>query len=109
MFSKGVRADKQTRITQMLDTREVLSHEKYLGLPTFIGKSRRKPLLFIVDHIKQQLSNWMDRLVSWAGREVLIKALAQAIPTCAMSVFKFSMGLCKTIQSTINRFWWAII
>jgi len=44
--------------------------------------------------------------VSWVGREVLIKTVAQAIPTCAMSVFKFPVGLCQTIRTTINRFWW---
>ena len=48
----------------------------------------------------------MDKLVSWAGREVLIKAVAQAIPTYVMSVFKFSKELCHTIQSSIIRFWW---
>ena len=64
MFSKGVKPDKRARITQMLNIREALSHEKYLGLPTFVGTSRRKPLLFIVDRIKKRLSSWMDRLVS---------------------------------------------
>jgi len=48
----------------------------------------------------------MDRLVSWAGKEVLIKAVAQAIPTYAMSVFKLPTNLCHVIQSTINRFCW---
>ena len=101
MFSKGVKLDKRARITHMLDIREDLSHEKYLGLPTFIGKSRRKPLLFIMDCIKKRLSSWMDQLVSWEGREVLIKAMAQVISTYAMSVFKFPMGLCQMIQTTI--------
>ena len=103
MFSKGVKLDKRARITHMLDIREDLSHEKCLGLPTFIGKSRRKPLLFIMDCIKKRLSSWMDQLVSWEGREVLIKAMAQVISTYAMSVFKFPMGLCQMIQTTINR------
>ena len=48
----------------------------------------------------------MERLVSWAGRKVLIKAVAQAIPSYAMSVFSFTKDLCGTIQATINRFWW---
>ena len=44
--------------------------------------------------------------MSWASREVLIKVVAQAIPTYAMSVFKLPTNLCNAIQSTINRFWW---
>jgi len=106
LFSRGVKCDKRTRITHSLDIREVLSYDKYLGLPTFIGRSHKKPFLFIVDRIKKRLSSWMDRLVSWAGREVLIKAVAQAILTYEMSVFKLPTNLCHLIQSTINRFWW---
>ena len=48
----------------------------------------------------------MDQLVSWAGREVLIKAIAQVIPTYAMSVFKLPKDLCSSIQYMINEFWW---
>lgn len=49
----------------------------------------------------------MDRLVSWASQEVLIKVVAQAIPTYAMSVFKLPKELCHSIQSIINRLWWS--
>ena len=106
IFSRGVKCDRRTRITHLLDIREILSYDKYLGLPTFVGRSRQKPFLFIVDRIKKRLSNWMDRLVSWASRKVLIKAVAQAILTYAMSLFKLPTNLCHVIQSTINRFWW---
>jgi len=44
--------------------------------------------------------------MSWACREVLIKAVAQAIPTYAMSVFKFSTDHYHSIQFAINCFWW---
>lgn len=89
MFSKGVKASSRRRITHSLDIRKVLLHDKYSGLPNFVGRSRKKAFLFIIDRIKKQLSSWMDRLVSWAGKEVLIKVVAQAIPTYVMSVFRF--------------------
>jgi len=38
------------------------------------------------DRISKKLSSWMDHSVSWAGNEVLVKVVAQAIPTYAMSV-----------------------
>ena len=37
---------------------------------------------------------------------MLIKAMAQAIPAYAMSVFRIPVGLCDDIQRTLTRFWW---
>lgn len=45
-------------------------------------------------------------MFSREGKEVLIKAVAQAILAYAMSVFKLPMGLCADIQKTMARFWW---
>ena len=89
-FSWAVQNDKRSCIVRCLDIQELLAHYKYLGLPMSIGRSKKKSFLYIVNRIKSRLSNWMDRLVSWVGREVLIKVVAQAIPTYAMSVFKSS-------------------
>jgi len=49
----------------------------------------------------------MNKLVSWAGKEVLIKAVAQAIPTYGMNTFKLPKDLCSSIQAMINCFWWS--
>jgi hypothetical protein len=41
-----------------------------------------------------------------AGREILIKAVVQAIPTYSMSVFRLPKKLCSSLNSMITRFWW---
>jgi len=105
MFSKGVRVENRSCITHTLHIGEVLLHDKYLGLPTFVGRSQKKVFGFIVDRIKKRLSSWMDQLVSWARREALIKAIAQAILTYVTSVLRFPV-LCKSIQLIVYRFWW---
>ncbi|KAH9669444.1 reverse transcriptase domain-containing protein [Citrus sinensis] len=40
------------------------------------------------------------------GKEVLIKAVAQAVPAYAMSVFKLPVGTCNDIHKVIARYWW---
>ena len=44
--------------------------------------------------------------MSQAGREILLKAMVQAIPTFAMSYFKLPMGLCDEIEALIRKFYW---
>ena len=43
---------------------------------------------------------------SKAGRETLIKSVAQAIPTYSMSIFKLPRRVCEGINSVLAKYWW---
>ena len=45
-------------------------------------------------------------MLSKARKEILIKAVAQAIPTYTMSCFKLPDSLCEDLTSMIRNFWW---
>ena len=47
-----------------------------------------------------------SKLLSQAGREVLIKSMIQTIPTYTMRCFKIPLGLCHDIEALIKKFWW---
>ena len=53
-----------------------------------------------------EITKWEGKLMSQAGREVLIKAAIQAITTFAMGCFKLPFGLCHDIEALIKNFWW---
>uniref|UniRef100_A0A2N9JBI5 CCHC-type domain-containing protein n=1 Tax=Fagus sylvatica TaxID=28930 RepID=A0A2N9JBI5_FAGSY len=80
--------------------------EKYLGLPPIIGKSKRKAFEEIKNKIWQKVGGWKEKLLSQAGKEVLIKAVAQAIPTYAMSVFQLPVACSNEINSMLSNYWW---
>ena len=46
-------------------------------------------------------------MLSRAGKEVMIKAVAQAIPTFAMGCFDITKEMCDQISSMIGRYWWS--
>ena len=54
----------------------------------------------------QKLAGWKGKLLSMGGKEILIKAVAQAIPTYTMSCFQLPQGLCEDLESIMRSFWW---
>ncbi|XP_075660665.1 uncharacterized protein LOC142630550 [Castanea sativa] len=81
-------------------------HEKYLGLPSLVGRNKRNIFNSIKEKLSKKLAGWKEKLLPKAGKEVLIKAMAQAIPTYTMSVFKLPDSLCEDLTSMIRNFWW---
>jgi hypothetical protein len=47
-----------------------------------------------------------DRPLSRSGKEVFLKAVAQAIPTYVMSYFHIPIAVCEKLTNPISNFWW---
>ncbi|XP_035544636.1 uncharacterized protein LOC118348020 [Juglans regia] len=82
------------------------SYDKYLGLPTMVGRSKYNTFRSLKERVWQKISNWKNFFLSGAGKEVMIKAVLQAIPSYTMSVFMLPKRLCKEINVMLSRFWW---
>ncbi|XP_074314882.1 uncharacterized protein LOC141651056 [Silene latifolia] len=105
-FSKGTGAARRAQIAQWLGVRAVEEHDKYVGLPTVVGHSKHVIARVIRDKLCRKLQGWKGMLLSKAGREILIKAVAQSISTYVMSVFKLPHNFCDELRSLVSRFWW---
>jgi hypothetical protein len=90
--------------TLHIDT-EAISN-KYLGLPAIVGADRSDCFLHFVERIIQRINGWKEKQLSIGGKEILLKAVAQAIPVYAMSVFQIPKGVCKRMMDAISQFWW---
>ena len=53
-----------------------------------------------------KISVWKEKMLSAGGREVLLKAVIQAIPLYAMSVFKLPKQVCNSITTTMSKYRW---
>ena len=91
-----------TNLGPMQDTR----HTRYLGLSSFIGRSKKQVFATLKERIGQKLAVWKGKLLSMGGKEILIKAVAQAIPTYTMGCFLLPQSLCDDIESMMRNFWW---
>ena len=54
----------------------------------------------------RKIAAWKGKLLLSAGREILIKAVAQATSTYTMSCFKLPDSLCKDLSAMMSNFWW---
>ncbi|KAL0361210.1 UNVERIFIED_CONTAM: putative mitochondrial protein [Sesamum radiatum] len=106
VFSKNTSSHLMDEIQRSLQIRMEGRHDLYLGFPSVVGKSRRSVFQSIRDKIWCRINGWAARRLSQAGKEVLIKAVAQAIPTYAMGCFRLPTSLIKEVQSMISNFWW---
>ena len=93
-------------IKDALGVPEIVHYDKYLGLPSLIGKRKKASFDYIKERVWRKLQGWEEKLLSQAGREVLIKAVVQAIPTYTMGCFKLPLTLCHEIEVLIWKFWW---
>ena len=58
------------------------------------------------ERIWQRVNGWKERQLSAGGKEVLLKAVGQSIPSYAMSVFKIPKQTCKGITDVMSHYWW---
>ncbi|XP_024156304.1 uncharacterized protein LOC112164321 [Rosa chinensis] len=121
VFSRNVHADIQAQVSAILEVKCITEHDRYLGLPLRVGKSEHDrylglPLLvgksktqifqYIKDKVSKKLENWKAKILSCAGKEILIKAVAQTMPLYAMNCYLLSKGLCDDVHKLCASFFW---
>jgi hypothetical protein len=72
--------------------------EKYLGLPTEVGYATSGVFEYLRAQVRGTIDGWCVRQASCAGREVLIKSVAQAV------LANFHHTLCwRCVQTTLEN------
>ena len=77
-----------------------------MGLPLLVGRGKKASFSYIKEKVWRKLQGWEGKFLSQAGREVLIKAIVQAIPTYTIGCFKILLGLCHDIEAMVKKFFW---
>lgn len=107
MFFSGKISEGQiTTIKNIFQLNVVSRHEKYLGLPSMVGRKRTSFFNDVKLKVLSKISNWQHKFFSGGRNETLIKAVAQAILTYAMNGLKIPIRLCNDIQRAVAGFWW---
>ena len=105
-FSNNTPRLIQEEIKNSFGAHVIKQHEKYLGLPSLVGKNKKSTFNDIKEKLRKKLTGWKEKLLLKAGKEILIQAVAQALLTYSMSCFKLSYSLCEDLTGMIQNFWW---
>ncbi|KAL8140790.1 LOW QUALITY PROTEIN: hypothetical protein V2J09_006811 [Rumex salicifolius] len=83
-FGKGTKQNVKAKIAQILGISQREGCQKYLGLPTRVERSKKVIFEGVKGNLEKKLKGWGNMFLSKAGRAVLIKVVAQSIPTYAI-------------------------
>ncbi|CAA7016992.1 unnamed protein product [Microthlaspi erraticum] len=106
VFGMRIGHSRRRVIQGILGIDKVGGGGKYLGLPEQFGRSKSEAFKGIVKRVKENIGGWYNQQLSTAGKEVLIKSIAQSKPVYSMSCFLFPKQVCEEINSALSEFWW---
>jgi hypothetical protein len=89
MFSPNTGENDRNHVMQVLNIQRQPMNDQYLGMPVHVGQNRSKVFAYLKERIWVRIQGWKEKMLSWDGKEILIKAVAQAIPTFVMGCFDF--------------------
>ena len=79
---------------------------KYLGIQADFGHSKKMVFESVRRGVESRIDGWAEQFLSPAGKEILLKSVAMAIPNHVMACFKLPVGTCKELERIMAQFWW---
>jgi hypothetical protein len=105
-FSKGCADADRVELKSVLGIDCEALSEKYLGLPTVVGRSKQGAFKSLIERSRGKCGGWKGQGMSRKGKEILIKSVLQSVSNYAMGCFQLSKGQCAQLSSIASRFWW---
>lgn len=102
----GVQEDIIVSFADTLNCRTKSLSFLYLGLPLGANPNRKATWKPVLDKLKSRLAGWKRRLLSFASRLTLIKAVTSSLPIYYLSLFKMPEGVATEFGKLQARFLW---
>uniref|UniRef100_A0A803PV44 Reverse transcriptase domain-containing protein n=1 Tax=Cannabis sativa TaxID=3483 RepID=A0A803PV44_CANSA len=102
-FSANTTDDNKERIVELLGVPIALEGSMYLGLPSSMGRNKMAALSYLKEKLRKQLQSWGSKFLSRESKEILIKTVAQALPSYLMSVFLLPLEIVRDMESMMAK------
>ncbi|XP_074352359.1 putative mitochondrial protein AtMg00310 [Apium graveolens] len=98
--------DKQEEISAILGVHGDITSSNYLGLPSLIGRSKKRVFGFIKEIVCKHIDSWKPKQISRSGKTFLLKNVAQFLPAYCMTCFLLPKIMMQEIERQFNAYWW---
>ncbi|KAG7583713.1 Reverse transcriptase domain [Arabidopsis suecica] len=105
-FGKHIPEERRVVVKRRLGIDQEGGDGFYLGLPETFGGSKVSILGYLKESLSKKVSGWQSKFLSPGGKEILLKAVAMALPTYTMNCFKLPQTVCQQLESVMADFWW---
>lgn len=75
-------------------------------MPLFHGQVRVNTFQFLIDKVRNKLSDWDFHKLSLIGRLTLVKSVLLSIPNYFMIMTKIPVTVCNEIERMVRMFLW---
>lgn len=102
VFSANVQDHSRAAICNILGIRSVPDKGNYLGLPSVVGRNKKQVFNYVKDSLWHRIHTWNSKSLTWVGKEILLKTVAQAMPNFVINVFMLPSDLCLELEKVMN-------
>ncbi|XP_021623023.1 uncharacterized protein LOC110622729 [Manihot esculenta] len=106
MFTPNRDYGLRASICQCLGVQEVENHDNYLGMPSVVGRDKKLIFNYVVNKVAKRIQGWKTKFLSKAGKDILLRTIAQSVPNYIISLFLLPVDTCKDIEIIMNSFFW---
>lgn len=99
-FSPKIHPKHGKIIAKILRVPLLTKKDRYLGTPLFFDKNRKENFEPLLQRYYNTLQGWKAKLLSQAGRTVLIQSILQSYPTYQMQMLAFQ----KKLQISLTKY-----
>ena len=106
LFSSNVTRGRVRGICRRLGIAATTNLSKYLGFPIFHQGRVGNAFSFVVNKMQGKLAGWRSKLLSKAGKLVLVKSFAALVAEYYMQCQSLPVKVCNQIDKLIRDFLW---
>ncbi|KAL4296014.1 hypothetical protein GQ457_12G013680 [Hibiscus cannabinus] len=106
-FSPVTATVHRRHISNILCISETTDPGIYLGVPLRVDKNKTNTFGFLTERVDDRIKGWSKHLLSFGGREIFLKSVAQSLPQYIMSCYLLPRTITDHIVRSMHRYWWS--